>query len=169
MPRKFIVYSLSFMVLILSTIYYLPHTSPVHATSPTPSPCSLDPATFSTNPADKKKYDDYVNKYGDCPAGLTDIENVFGNLVSAIMVLGFIAMLVVIVMAGFKYLTSGGEPKALQAAHHTLAWAILGIFLMAVAWVLLQLIQAFTGIPVTVFNIKILCRDPNDITKLFCK
>lgn len=98
-----------------------------------------------------------IAKFGPCPAGLNEIENVFGNLLSVIVGLGFIAMLVLLIMAGFKYLTSGGEPKALQAAHHTLAWAILGVLLMIVAWILLQLIQAFTGIDVTVFNIKSLC------------
>lgn len=94
---------------------------------------------------------------GPPPAGLNELEQVIGNIISVIVGLGFIAMLVLLIMAGFKYLTSGGEPKAIQAAHHTLAWAILGVLLMIIAWILLQLIQAFTGIDVTVFNIKTLC------------
>lgn len=96
---------------------------------------------------------------GPDPAGLTEIENIFSSLISVIVSLGFIVMLVFIVMAGFKYLTSGGEPKALQAAHHTLVWAILGVVFMAVAWLVLQLISNFTGINVTVFDIKKLCGD----------
>jgi cytochrome bd-type quinol oxidase subunit 2 len=94
---------------------------------------------------------------GPPPAGLTELENLVANVISVIVALGFIAMFVMLIMAGFKYLTSGGEPKAIQTAHHTLSWAILGILLMIVAWILLQLIQAFTDIPVTVFNIKTLC------------
>ncbi len=108
---------------------------------------------------------------GPDPAGLTEIEQVFGSLVSVVVGLAFIVMLVFIVMAGFKYLTSGGEPKALQAAHHALVWAILGVVFMAIAWLVLQLIFNFTGINVTVFNIKTLCGDPNfpnDATKWFC-
>jgi len=70
-------------------------------------------------------------------------------------------------MAGFKYLTSGGEPKAIQSAHHTLTWALLGIFFMIIAWLILQLIFSFTGIDVTVFNIKVLCKEGNDLLK-FC-
>lgn len=99
-------------------------------------------------------------QFGPCPAGLTELEGVFGNLISVIVGLGFIALLVLIVMAGFKYLTSGGEPKAIQSAHHTLIWALLGILFMAIAWLVLQLIFNFTGIDVTVFNIKTLCGDP---------
>lgn len=94
---------------------------------------------------------------GPPAAGLNELQDMFGNLISVVVGLGFIAMMILLIMAGFKYLTSGGEPKALQAAHHTLSWAVLGILLMIVAWVILQLIQAFTGIDVTIFNAKSLC------------
>ena len=94
---------------------------------------------------------------GQCPAGLDQFEAMVGNLVSVIVGLGFVATLVMLIMAGFKYLTSGGEPKAIQAAHQTVTWALLGIVFMAAAWLLLQLIQAFTGINVKVFDIKTLC------------
>lgn len=91
------------------------------------------------------------------PAGLNEIESMVSNVISVVVGLGFAAMLVLIVMAGFKYLTSGGEPKAIQAAHQTFTWALLGVVFMAVAWVILQLIAAITGLPVTIFNIKTLC------------
>lgn len=105
---------------------------------------------------------------GPDPAGLDQFEAVVGNVISVVVGLGFIAMLVMVIMAGFKYLTSGGEPKALQAAHHTLTWALLGIVFMAIAWLVLQLIHTFTGIDVTVFNIKSLCKDGTDLLK-FCQ
>lgn len=91
------------------------------------------------------------------PAGLNEIELVFSNVISVIVGLAFIAMLVLLIWAGFKYLTSGGEPKAVSSAHQTVTWALLGIFLMAIAWLILRLIHAFTGIDVTIFNIKALC------------
>lgn len=94
---------------------------------------------------------------GPDPAGLTEIEQVFKNIISVVVGLAFIATLVVLIWAGFKYLTSGGEPKAVQAAHHTVTWALLGIFFLAIAWLILQLIENFTGIKVTVFDIKTLC------------
>ncbi len=101
----------------------------------------------------------YAADFGPDPAGLNEIEALFGNIISVMVGLGFIAMLVLIIMAGFKYLTSGGEPKALQAAHHTLVWALLGIAFMAVAWIILQLIFNFTGINVTIFDPRKLCGD----------
>lgn len=91
------------------------------------------------------------------PAGLNDLEQVVGNVISVVVGMGFIALLIMIVVAGFKYLTSAGEPKAVLSAHQTLTWALLGVVFMAVAWVILKLIEVFTGIPVTVFNIRSLC------------
>lgn len=97
---------------------------------------------------------------GPCPAGLTEIEQVFGNVISVVVGLGFIAMLVLLVWAGIKYTTSGGEPKAIQSAHLAVTWAFLGVLFLAIAWIILQLIQAFTGVEVTLFDIRTLCRAP---------
>ncbi len=92
----------------------------------------------------------------DCPAGLPQIEALFTRIISIIAGLGFVALLVMLVWAGFKYLTSGGEQKAIAQAHQVVTWALLGIVFMAVSWLVLQLIANFTGLKVTEFNIKVL-------------
>lgn len=94
--------------------------------------------------------------FGPDPAGLNEIEQVFASLISVIVGLGFVVLLVMLIWAGIKYLTSGGEPKAIQSAHQTVSWALLGIVFMAIAWLILQLIHVFTGIDVTIFNIRVL-------------
>ncbi len=93
---------------------------------------------------------------GPDAAGLDQFESIVGNIISVVVGLGFIAMLIMVIMAGIKYLTSGGEPKAIQSAHQTFTWALLGLFFMALAWIILKIIQAFTGIDVTIFNAKTL-------------
>lgn len=93
---------------------------------------------------------------GPDPAGLQQIENLFKQVISVMAGLGFTALLVLLVWTGFKYLISGGEQKAVHAAHQTATWALLGIAFMAIAWLVLQLIKTFTGVDVTTFNIKIL-------------
>ncbi|HCE31426.1 hypothetical protein A2778_02135 [Candidatus Daviesbacteria bacterium RIFCSPHIGHO2_01_FULL_40_24] len=120
-----------------------------------PLPFTLYPAFAATAPCDDAN--SIRAGYGPCPAGLSEIEQVVANVISVIVGLGFITMLVMLIFAGIKYLTSGGEPKALQAAHMTVTWALLGIFFLALAWLALQLIANLTGIDVTVFNIKALC------------
>lgn len=94
---------------------------------------------------------------GPDAAGLKEIEAVFTNVISVVVGLGFIALLVMLVTAGIKYITSGGEPKAIQAAHQTATWAVLGILFMAIAWLALLLIESFTGVKVTFFDIRQLC------------
>ena len=91
------------------------------------------------------------------PAGLTQLQSLFERIIEIFVPLSFVALLVVLVFAGIKFLTSGGEPKALQGASQTVTWALLGMLFLVIAWLILQLIQAFTGAPVTIFNIKVLC------------
>lgn len=91
------------------------------------------------------------------PAGLNEIEKLVSRVISLSVPLAFVALIVVLVIAGIKFLTSGGEAKALQAASLTVTWALLGILFLAIAWLILQLIENFTGIQVTAFDIKVLC------------
>ncbi len=129
MLQKFI---LNCLILLTITSYLLPVSA--YAQTPTPDQ-SCDPG-----------------KAGDCPAGIKDLENIFANVISVVVGLGFIALLILIIATGFKYLTSGGEPKAVAVAHQTVTWALLGVVFMAVAWIVLQLIHVFTGINVTIFK-----------------
>lgn len=117
-----------FLPLILTTYFILQTTTPIYA---------VVNCTLGT----------------DCPAGLQQIEELFQRIISIIAGLGFIALLMLLVSAGFKYLMSGGEQKAVQAAHQTVTWALLGIVFMALAWLILQLIYTFTGVRVIEFNL----------------
>ena len=94
----------------------------------------------------------------DCAAGLPQLEAVFRNFISVFVAIGFVALFIMIVFAGYKYLMSGGEPKAVSQAHQTVTWAILGIIFMAVAWIVLQIIKTFTGVDVTTFSPGILTK-----------
>lgn len=91
------------------------------------------------------------------PSGLTQIENLFKKLVQISVSLAFVALFVVLLWAGIKYLTSGGEPKALQSTSQTVTWALLGMLFLIIAWLILLLIEAFTGVQVTNFTVKLLC------------
>lgn len=95
---------------------------------------------------------------GPKPAGLTQLEDLFKQVVNVSVYLAFAAVLVVMVVASIKFITSGGEPKAIAAARDAIVWALLGVLFLAIAWLVLQLISAFTGIEILkTFNIKILC------------
>ena len=105
-----------------------------------------------------------LGNFGPDAAGLTQIEAVFSRVISLFVGGAFVALFVVLVWAGIKFLTSGGDPKALQAAGQAVTWALLGILFLAIAWLVLQLIAAFTGIDaLKTFDVGKLCLPGTDL------
>lgn len=89
----------------------------------------------------------------DAAAGVTQLQELIQRIINLSVGLAFIALTIMLVVAGIKYLTSGGEPKALSSASTTLTWALLGMLFLVIAWLILLLVKAFTGVNVTIFCI----------------
>jgi len=89
---------------------------------------------------------------GDVPT-IKDIECVAGNLVSAALGLAGIVLFIMFLIGGFKYMTSGGDPKAVEAAKGTLTQAVAGLVVLVLAYVVLVVIEAITGVNVTEFKV----------------
>lgn len=87
------------------------------------------------------------------PAQLSQLEDVFGNVVTSLLALGGIVLFLMLLTGGFKYLTSGGDPKATETAQKTLTYAIGGMILLAGSYLILRIISDFTGADVTNFVI----------------
>lgn len=64
-----------------------------------------------------------------------------------------IAVFILLLVGGFKYLTSGGNPEAKKAASGTITYAIIGLSLLLGSWLILLLIEEITGVDVTKFVI----------------
>lgn len=88
----------------------------------------------------------------DLPAGIGYLSYLFSYVITIFVALAFVALVVMLAWAGVKFLTSGGEPKAIQSASQTVTWALLGMLFLVIAWIVLRLIHAFTGVDVTIFN-----------------
>ena len=89
------------------------------------------------------------------PAAIFPNEIAFGTLASYIIfiltvVAGILAFFFII-MAGFKFVTSGGDPKKLAAAQATITYAIIGIIVTVLSFVILQVVQYMlqSNVPVT--------------------
>lgn len=89
------------------------------------------------------------------PPSLDALEGVFGNLVSSLLALAGIALFIFIVIGGFKYITSGGDPKALEGAKKTISYAIMGVAFIAISFLILTLLGTITGTNLTKFQIRI--------------
>lgn len=86
-------------------------------------------------------------------AELQDLEGIFANIISYALRAAGLVSFIMIISGGFRYLTSAGDPKAAAAARSTLTWGIAGIAIIIGAWFILRLIEYFTGIDVTIFEI----------------
>ena len=89
------------------------------------------------------------------PAQISDIVGVLAKIIGLLAPAAAIAVFIMILVAGFQFLTSGGDPKAVATARTTLTYAIIGVILVVVVWLILTLIKAVTDVDVTTVNLPI--------------
>lgn len=96
---------------------------------------------------------DWSDPTGNNPAQLKDLEAVFSLIIKAVAGFAILAVFIMLIVGGFKYITSGGDPEATKSAKSTLTYALLGIALLIGVWLILKFVSVFTGVDVTVFEI----------------
>lgn len=89
------------------------------------------------------------------PAKISDLETIFGNVVKSALGFAGIVLFVLLLTGGFKYITSGGDPKALEGAQKTITYAVAGLILILVSFLILVLIKTLTGVDVTGFKVTV--------------
>lgn len=80
-------------------------------------------------------------------------EPIFRNILSLAMIAGALVCFIMLVVGGFRFMTSGGDPKKTAAAGGTLTYAVLGLVMFIGAWFIMKFIREFTGVDITVFEI----------------
>ena len=86
-------------------------------------------------------------------AKISDLGEIFGSLVKSFITFAAIILFVFLLVGGFKYITSAGDPKALEGAQKTITYAIGGLIVVLLSFLVLVLIKQITGVDVTTFNI----------------
>lgn len=71
---------------------------------------------------------------------------VFSNILDWAFGLSGITALAFIIIAGYKFIFSGGDPKQVDAAKKTLTLAIAGLLVVVFSYFLLNLIAHTTGV-----------------------
>lgn len=89
-------------------------------------------------------------------ATIQSAETLFSNLVTAIVSIAGIALFVMLLVGGFKFLFSAGDQKQLEEARGTITNAIMGLVVIVTAYLILRTIATFTGVTgLTNFNLNI--------------
>jgi hypothetical protein len=74
------------------------------------------------------------------PAGAPTVNNVLKTVISFLsFIVGFIAVVMVII-GGFKYITSGGDAGKVTSAKNTLLYAIVGLVVVLLAQVIVRFV-----------------------------
>ena len=81
------------------------------------------------------------------------LEAVFSNIVKVAVSFVTLALFIMLVIGGFKLLTSGGNPKTTESARSTMTYAIIGLIVIIASYLIMKIIQSFTGVSVTKFEI----------------
>ncbi len=84
-------------------------------------------------------------------AGIVQLQELVLRFINISVRAAFIVLLIMLISAGIKYITSGGDSKSLGKASMTITWSLLGILFLVLAWLILLLVQAFTNVQVTQF------------------
>lgn len=86
-------------------------------------------------------------------ATIEDLGTLFQRVVGFALGFAGIVLFILLIIGGFKYITSGGDPKAVEGARKTLTYAIAGLLVILLSYLVLVLIKEITGVDVTNFNV----------------
>ncbi|MCG2685740.1 hypothetical protein L6258_00010 [Candidatus Parcubacteria bacterium] len=79
------------------------------------------------------------------PPKLQDLEFIFSRLLTGVFALAGLAAFSYLLIGGFKYLTSGGDEKAVTAAKATLTTAVVGLIIVVAGYILLNTLSTVLG------------------------
>lgn len=85
------------------------------------------------------------------PAGLPQLQALVERIINLSVPLVFILLTIALLYAGIKLIMSGGDQKNIQAARSIFFGSLTGIGFLAAAFIILRLIEAFSGVKVTQF------------------
>lgn len=95
----------------------------------------------------------FITDAGTDIATLQGFECIFKNILLIIIPFAGLAAFVTLIIGGFQYLTSAGDPKQLQKATATITAAVIGIVVILGIWFIFKLLNVITGLDLLKFEI----------------
>lgn len=87
------------------------------------------------------------------PPRISDLETVFSSVVSSALALAVIALFVMLTIGGFRRLTAGDDAKAVEMSSKTITYAIGGLVLLLVSYLIMTLLTTIVNVDLTKFRI----------------
>lgn len=114
--------------LIITALVLVLSSSPAYAQTPSPALKCGDPGA---------------------PTCISEIVPILKKIITLLAPAAGIAFLIMLLVGGFQFINSGGDPKAAGQARTTLTYAFIGILLVVASWLILTVIADITGADVT--------------------
>lgn len=76
------------------------------------------------------------------------IADVIKNGISILIIVSFIAFFLWTIFAGFRFITSGGDEKAVSSAWSSIYWGIIGMIVVLSSYALVVLVERFFGVDI---------------------
>jgi hypothetical protein len=81
-------------------------------------------------------------------ADFTDLGSIFTRLLQYLLPLAGLILFAMIIISGFKMLTSAGNPKSIDSAKQRLTWSIVGFLILFVAFWIMRMLEFLLGITI---------------------
>ncbi len=88
----------------------------------------------------------YKGTYAPAGVEYTGFGNFINNAVNGIMVGGGLLLFFYLIYGGFRYVTAGGDEKAVDGAKQTMTNAVIGLMVIAGAWFITKIAETMLGI-----------------------
>lgn len=85
--------------------------------------------------------------------GPTDLESVATNLIDFALIVGGSLAVVYIIYGGIAYMTAGGDKAKADQARNTITYAIIGVIIIALSYVILNWVTKGLNLGIPVENI----------------
>ncbi len=89
--------------------------------------------------------------YGEGPGGVTGVGKLASDILLILTSAAAVLSIIFIIIGGIKLVTSSGDEKKMASATSTLTYAIIGLVVTILAFVIVRIVQFFFGssVPIT--------------------
>ena len=72
-------------------------------------------------------------------------ENIITAFVNLLFLVAAVLAIIYLILGGIRWITSGGDPKGVEAARKQITYAILGLVIVVLAYLIVNLVGNFLG------------------------
>lgn len=113
--------------------------APVAVIAAPPAPDCTDPSTLSTADAIQCGANNAAG-VPDSGTPVRDLNATIANIINILSTVVGIAAVIMIIIGGFRYITSGGSQEGVKSAKNTIMYALIGLVIVALAQIIVNFV-----------------------------